>query len=86
MKFLSTNLLTATCLALLSGVDASADASKKPQFQNLPPLREQEKIVNAWTEERKALVPGILRKYGVDAWLVCPYLTQSKCTYPISSG
>lgn len=58
-------------LAATPGVLASADALKSPQFQTLPPLREQAKIVDAWTETRKALIPGILRKYNVDAWLVC---------------
>lgn len=55
---------------------ASADASKSPQFQTLPPLREQASIVDGWTKERKALVPGILRKYNVDAWLVRFILMQ----------
>ncbi|KAK2614823.1 hypothetical protein N8I77_001621 [Diaporthe amygdali] len=55
-----------TCLTC----NASADTTKKPQIQMLPRLREQAQIVDAWTEERKALIPGILRKYGVDAWLI----------------
>lgn len=46
-------------------------AAKTPQYQLLPSLREQADIVDAWTEERKALIPGLLQKYGVDAWLVC---------------
>lgn len=62
--------LTGLLLSAISLANASADAFKSPQFQTLPPLREQAKIVDAWTEKRKALVPGILRKYGVDAWLV----------------
>lgn len=53
-------------------------AAKTPQYQLLPSLREQADIVDAWTEERKALIPGLLRKYGVDAWLVCiTYLTST---------
>lgn len=47
-----------------------AGATRKPQVQMLPSLREQARIVDAWTEERKALIPGILQKYGIDAWLV----------------
>lgn len=43
---------------------------KTPQFQALPSLREQADLVDGWTEERKALIPGLLRKYGIDAWLV----------------
>lgn len=58
------------CFVLISGASASADASKTPQVQTLPPLREQAKIVDAWTETRKDLIPGILQKYNVDAWLV----------------
>lgn len=56
--------LVATCYA------GEAIAKHTPQIQTLPPLREQADIVNSWTEDRKALIPGLLRKYGVDAWLV----------------
>ncbi|KAI8950102.1 putative lipoprotein [Xylaria longipes] len=45
-------------------------AKKTPHLQTLPPLQEQADLVNSWTEERKALIPGLLRKYGVDAWLM----------------
>lgn len=45
-------------------------AKKTPQLQTLPTLQDQADLVNSWTEERKALIPGLLRKYGVDAWLV----------------
>lgn len=62
--------LASVFLTAIPVVIASADASKSPQFQTLPPLREQAKIVDAWTETRKSLIPGILRKYNVDAWLV----------------
>lgn len=67
--------------------------TKTPQYQLLPSLREQADIVDAWTEERKALIPGLLRKYGVDAWLVrlpppidhfpscIPLLTQSSALH-----
>lgn len=70
MKFSITNWLTASVHLLASVAEASANANRTPKFHSLPSLREQEKIVNAWTEERKALIPSILRKYGVDAWLV----------------
>ncbi|KAI0850663.1 hypothetical protein F5Y00DRAFT_231764 [Daldinia vernicosa] len=43
---------------------------KIPRVQALPSLREQAKLLDGWTEERKALIPGLLRKYGVDAWLM----------------
>lgn len=48
---------------------------KTPKVQTLPSLREQAELLDGWTEERKALIPQLLRKYGVDAWLVslpCP--------------
>ncbi|PSS05282.1 putative lipo protein [Coniella lustricola] len=58
------------CLALLQGSNASADATKSPQYQALPSLREQASLLDGWTAERKALIPGILSKYNVDAWLM----------------
>lgn len=70
MKNCFANLVAVLCVGLLSGANASADASKTPQYQTLPPLREQAKIVDAWTQERKTLIPEILRRYNVDAWLV----------------
>lgn len=74
MRNLFAKLIVAACVCLAGG--ASADGTRRPQVQILPRLREQARIVDAWTEERKALIPGILQKYGVDAWLVrlgsCP--------------
>ncbi|KAG8160855.1 hypothetical protein KVR01_009119 [Diaporthe batatas] len=64
----------AACMCLAVG--ALADAARKPQIQTLPSLREQARIVDAWTEERKALIPGILQKYGIDAWLVSLAISQ----------
>lgn len=88
----------ATLAALQLGLHVHSCAgeqatTKTPQYQLLPSLREQADIVDAWTEERKALIPGLLRKYGVDAWLVrspltsqCPppppFLPSSTLTYP----
>lgn len=72
MRGLTAKLIVAACMSLCMAGGTSADPTKKPQVQILPPLREQAQIVDAWTEERKALIPGILRKYGVDAWLVRP--------------
>ncbi|KAI0020031.1 hypothetical protein F4780DRAFT_395984 [Xylariomycetidae sp. FL0641] len=58
--------------AVLSGLALinSATAKTTPQIQTLPSLREQAELVDAWTEERKAQIPDILQKYGVDAWLI----------------
>lgn len=67
---ISITTLFAVVAVGIPAAGASADATKSPQFRTLPPLREQASIVDGWTKERKALVPGILRKYNVDAWLV----------------
>lgn len=42
----------------------------QPTYQSLPSLRDQATLVDAWTAERRALIPGLLAKHGVDAWLV----------------
>lgn len=62
--------IVAAALALVYTAGAATNPAKTPQSQTLPSLREQARIVDGWTEERKALIPGLLRKYGVDAWLV----------------
>jgi hypothetical protein len=59
----------ALILLLLDG-GALAARTKTPQIHTLPPLREQARIVDEWTEQRKAIVPEILRKYDIDAWLI----------------
>ncbi|KAJ0148972.1 hypothetical protein CTA2_614, partial [Colletotrichum tanaceti] len=41
-----------------------------PKYNPLPPLREQARIQDAWTEERKAGIPALLKKHGVEAWVV----------------
>ncbi|KAL7621697.1 hypothetical protein AAE478_009024 [Parahypoxylon ruwenzoriense] len=56
--------------AVLSVAKAGTAPGKTPQIQKLPPLREQAELLDGWTEERKTLIPGLLRKYGVDAWLM----------------
>ncbi|KAK0614636.1 hypothetical protein B0T14DRAFT_438332 [Immersiella caudata] len=45
-------------------------SSPTPEYHQLPPLREQAKIQDAWTKERRAHIGTILKKNGVDAWLV----------------
>jgi hypothetical protein len=77
-------LSAAACLTLGHIAIASVNAAGKPQIQTLPPLREQAKIVDAWTEERKSLIPGILQKYNVDAWIVCPNLPIVPQLFPSS--
>ncbi|OLN86619.1 hypothetical protein CCHL11_03829 [Colletotrichum chlorophyti] len=41
-----------------------------PKYNPLPPLREQARIQDAWTQERKARIPALLKKHGVEAWLI----------------
>lgn len=45
-------------------------ADPKPKYNPLPPLREQARIQDAWTAERKKTIPALLKKHGVDAWIV----------------
>jgi len=61
------------CLFLIVGYATALDlrtSSHHPKYQTLPPLREQKEIQNAWTASRVERVPALLRKHGVDAWLV----------------
>ncbi|KAF6834422.1 xaa-Pro aminopeptidase family enzyme [Colletotrichum musicola] len=44
-------------------------ADPKPKYNPLPPLREQARIQDAWTAERKKTIPALLKKHGVDAWI-----------------
>jgi hypothetical protein len=60
--------LTGLCLHFLAVL--CVQAMRVPEYQQLPPLREQAAIQDAWTAERLSNVPQLLRKYGVDAWLV----------------
>ncbi|KAB5578131.1 putative lipo protein [Coniochaeta sp. 2T2.1] len=41
-----------------------------PKYFNLPPLREQAEIQDAWTRERLDSIPGLMRKHNVSAWLL----------------
>ncbi|KAI2619828.1 hypothetical protein GGS26DRAFT_571978 [Hypomontagnella submonticulosa] len=70
LKLLLSYLINTT--AVLTAVHAHTGTApgKAPQFQTLPSLREQAGLLDAWTDERKALIPGLLRKYNVDAWLM----------------
>ncbi|KAI8631633.1 putative lipoprotein [Xylariaceae sp. FL1651] len=67
LSHLATILIAACCVGEVIAVGTT---KKPPHIQTLPSLREQADLVNSWSEERKALVPGLLRKYGVDAWLM----------------
>ncbi len=56
--------------ATVATVEADQSWPHLPRYQTLPPLREQAEIQNGWLKERRENIPNILRKYGVDAWLV----------------
>ena len=49
---------------------AQLHPSTRAVYAHLPSLREQAKIQNGWREERRAKIPSLLEKYGVDGWLV----------------
>lgn len=68
MRFYS-GLLVWTCVAFGTAA-AAAPSPPSAQYHTLPPLREQAAIQDAWTAERKTIIPGLLHKYSVDAWLV----------------
>ncbi|KAK9425703.1 putative Lipoprotein [Seiridium unicorne] len=70
MRGLVSALSGAVALVAVVNNGAGAAVTRTPQIHTLPPLREQAKIVDEWTEERKGLVPEILRKYDIDAWLI----------------
>jgi hypothetical protein len=50
--------------------DVLKSTISEPQFHQLPPLREQARLQDSWTAERRSKIPDLLAKYGVDAWLV----------------
>ncbi|KAK1988337.1 xaa-Pro aminopeptidase family enzyme [Colletotrichum cereale] len=65
MHWLTTALIPA---AALLWEPVAGDTT--PKYNPLPPLREQARIQDAWTEERKAGIPALLKKHGVEAWVV----------------
>ena len=56
------------------------------QYQVLPSLREQARILDRWRQERLDTIPNLLREHGVDAWLVrnylCDLIPWALLTYP----
>ncbi|CZR62103.1 uncharacterized protein PAC_12000 [Phialocephala subalpina] len=57
-------------LLISDRVQASISSTREAQYVTLPTLREQLAITDAWRSERIANIPNILKKYGVDAWLM----------------
>ena len=66
----NTKMLFRNLIAILSFFAPRVLSTKKPEYQHLPPLREQAKIQDGWRQERLDSVPALLEKHGVDAWLV----------------
>ncbi|TQV95538.1 Xaa-Pro aminopeptidase family enzyme [Cordyceps javanica] len=57
-------------LTLLTALAAAAPlcaATEKPTYQHLPSLREQSALQEKWYAERRASIPGLLEKHGIDA-------------------
>ena len=44
--------------------------TSRPRYHYLPSLQEQAKIQDGWRNSRIENIPSILRKHGVDAWLI----------------
>ncbi|OTA58923.1 hypothetical protein K449DRAFT_385475 [Hypoxylon sp. EC38] len=70
LKLLLTYFINSAVVFIAIHAHVGTAPGKTPQFQPLPSLREQAELVDGWTEERKALIPRLLRKYGIDAWLM----------------
>jgi hypothetical protein len=66
--------LKVICLQILLLCASAHSSPIAPQYQRLPPLREQAAVQDAWRDQRVSNIPHILQKYGVDAWLVCWFL------------
>ena len=52
------------------GVEGQLHPNEPARYQTLPSLREQAEILDGWRRERLEGLPGLMRKYGVGAWLV----------------
>lgn len=65
-------VLSANAAGAIGGTrpPARQKSDPQPQYYALPPLREQASIQDAWVKERRDGIPKLLRKHGVDAWLV----------------
>ncbi|CAK7565419.1 MAG: hypothetical protein SEPTF4163_003336 [Sporothrix epigloea] len=75
MQLLSGYVLAWSALAVATVTSASSSATSPsssliPQYHTLPSLRDQADIQDAWTAERKNIIPYLLHKHRVDAWLM----------------
>ncbi|KAK4701545.1 hypothetical protein P7C70_g4685, partial [Phenoliferia sp. Uapishka_3] len=48
----------------------SQQPDESPRYLPLPKLRQQAKIQDAWRDERFSRAPALLKKHGVDAWIM----------------
>lgn len=56
--------------ALSVAVTGQLHPSTPAKYQELPSLRERAQIQDTWRDERVSRIPSLLKKHGVDAWLV----------------
>ncbi|CAK7270178.1 hypothetical protein SEPCBS119000_003956 [Sporothrix epigloea] len=73
MRFLSGHPLVWSAVAVATATSSFSTPPSSPltpQYHTLPSLRDQAAIQDAWTAERKTIIPSLLQKYGVDAWLM----------------
>lgn len=55
---------------LAGSISAQLHPQNPAKYPKLPSLREQAQILDEWKAERIARIPLLLKKHGVDAWLV----------------
>ncbi|KAJ3847491.1 hypothetical protein EV368DRAFT_51086 [Lentinula lateritia] len=68
LSFITWILLLLSCNLLTYSAFASRETTI--QYKPLPSLREQARIRDHWLTERISRIPSLLRKHGVDAWLM----------------
>ncbi len=70
MSFLFNWKLLRLILLCVIFTNAQFHPITKPTYQRLPSLKDQAAIQDAWTKERMDYIPELMKKYGIDAWLV----------------
>ncbi|KAL5508528.1 hypothetical protein ACEPAH_6147 [Sanghuangporus vaninii] len=61
---------TTSALILLKPTYGQLHPDEPARYQQLPSLREQAEIMNEWRQQRLDALPDLMKKYGVDAWLM----------------
>ena len=62
--------LAVFALSVLGHAAGQLHPTKPAKYQRLPSLREQAEIMDRWRQQRLDALPNLMKKYGVDAWLV----------------